>query len=143
MTKRSVIYVVLILTLASASSFGIHRRKVLVQEAKQLVWQALPEKAKYLQQVSLEGGPDSNYPGFYVFSVTWAGAPNGSAVYGNYAVDESTGDVFDAVSECNEISTPSLRTLQVRIRSRISLSDSDYRKIKGNGPMCMQGNSNR
>lgn len=132
-----------ILTLTLASAFGVHRRKVSVQEARQLVWQALSSKAKHLPEVSLDGGSDSNYRGFYVFSVMWAGAPNGSAVYGSYAVDEFTGDVFDAVSECDEISTPALRTLQARIRSRIGLSDSAYRKIKGNGPLCMQSDSNR
>lgn len=128
---------------SDADTNAIGHRRVSVGEAKNLVLEALPRKARHLPSLSLEGGLDPAYPGFYVISVMWAGAPDGSVVYGNYAVDASTGDVFDAVSECTEISTPSLRKLQAEIRSRIGLSDSEYHKIKSEGPLCQQNVSVR
>jgi len=117
---------------------GEHRTLSL-EEAKKLVLEALPRKARSLPKLSLEGGLDSAYPGFYIFSAMWAGPPDGSVVIGSYAVDSSTGDVFDPASECTEISTPALRKLQEKLRSRIGLSDSAYQKIKGRGPMCNLG----
>lgn len=140
MAKQCALVVVIVLAVAAcavgAPAGGVQRRKVSATDARQLVWEALPSHAQHLPKLSIEGGQDSAYPGFFVFSVMWAGTPNGSVMYGSYAVDESTGDVFDPVSECVEISTPALRKLQTRIRSRIGLSESDYRTLKGNGPMC-------
>jgi hypothetical protein len=140
MAKTLRLSIVLGLSLLSALAWSANRhRSVSLEEAKKLVFEALPKKARRLPSLSLEGrGLSSAYPGFYVISVMWAGPPNGSSVYGNYAVDSSTGDVFDAVSECAEISTPSLRQLQASIRSRIGLSESEYHKIKSKGPLCQQ-----
>jgi hypothetical protein len=137
MAKTLRLSIMLGLSLLTGLACSANRhRSVSVEEAKNLVFEALPKKARHLPSLSLEGGLDPAYPGFYVISVMWAGAPNGSCVYGNYAVDSSTGDVFDAVSECAEISTPSLRKLQAKIRSLIGLSDSEYHKIRSKGPLC-------
>ncbi len=129
--------IILGLSLLSGLACSANRhRSVSSEEAKKLVFEALPKKARRLPSLSLEGGLDRENPEFYFFSVMWAGAPNGSCVYGSYAVDASSGDVFDPVLECTEISTPSLRKLQAKIRSRIGLLAPEYHKFKTKGPLC-------
>ena len=115
-------------------------RRVTVCEAKQLVLAALPSRTKKLPKFGLEGGLDSHDPRFYVFEAYWAGAPNGSMVIGNYAVDASTADVWDAPAACDELSTPALRKFQKQVRSRIGLSPTEYRKKKRRCPLELEDN---
>jgi hypothetical protein len=107
-------------------------------EARELVIAALPSSAKHLPKFGLEGGLDSHDPRFYVFTAYWAGAPNGSMVIGNYAVDTSTADVWDAVMACRELRTQALRKLQKEVRSRLRLSETQYRKAKRLCPLEME-----
>jgi len=116
------------------------RTRVSVEEAKKLVLAALPSSAKQLPKFSLEGGQVPDSAGFYVFMAYWAGAPKGSTVIGHYAVDASTADVWNNVMACEELSTPALRELQVRVRSRIGLFDAEYRKRKRRCPLEMERN---
>ncbi len=109
---------------------------VSMEEAKELVFKALPLKMRRLPKFSLDGGLDSDHPGFYFIAAMWEGFPNGSAVIGHYAVDASTGDVFSATVSCDEMSNHAIRKLQAKIRKRIGLSDAEYHKIKGKGPLC-------
>jgi hypothetical protein len=105
-------------------------------EAKELVKAALPSKTRHLPSFGLEEYSDSSRPRFYFYTAYWAGVPNGSVVIGNYAVDESTGDVWDAVISCKEESNPVLRKLQSEVRSKLGLSRFDYDRIKSKGPLC-------
>jgi len=108
---------------------------VTADEAKSLILTALPSKAKHLPKFGLDGDIDPRSPRFYVFSADWDN-PGGSVVYGTYAVDTLTGDVWDAVTSCDELSTPALRRLQVQVRSRIGLDNAKYRLIKSKGALC-------
>ena len=110
-------------------------RDITPDEARQLVLAALPSRAKRLPKFELEGGLGSHDPRFYFFEAYWAGAPNGSMVIGNYAVDASTADVWNAPAACDELSTPALRKLQKQVRSRIGLSPTEYRKQKRRCPL--------
>lgn len=132
---RFVASCVVFLTLFLSAFAQQATRRVSVDEAKDLVLAALPAKAKQLPKFGLEGGVDPTYPHFYIFMAYWEGAPNGSMVIGHYAVDYSTADVWDAVMACEELSTPALQKMQMKIRSRIGLSKSDYHKIKGTCPL--------
>ncbi len=113
-------------------------RHVTVYEARQLVLAALHSKTKHLPEFGLEGGLDSHDPRFYVFEAYWAGAPNGSMVIGNYAVDASTADVWNAPAACDELSTPALRKLQKQVRLHIGLSRTEYRKKKRRCPLELE-----
>ena len=55
-----------------------------------------------------------------------------------YAVNRKTGDVWNSVI-CQRITSPSLRKLQAALRKSIGLTDMEYRKIKGQGPLCEGG----
>lgn len=134
--KRRWLFVGAAVALMSSSAQPASRAQLIsVQEAKRLVATALPSKTRRLPDFEIEGG-DSEFPHFYLLSVTWAGAPNGSMNVGSYYVDKSTGDVWNAPMECQEESSPALRILQARIRRTIGLSESEYRKIKRKGPLC-------
>ena len=113
-------------------------RLVTVVEARQLVLAALPARTKHLPKFGLEGGLDSRDARFYIFTAYWAGAPNGSMVIGNYAVDASTADVWNAPAACVEMSTPALRKVQQQVRSRIGMSPSQYRKQKRRCPLELE-----
>jgi hypothetical protein len=111
---------------------------VSLDEARNLVAAALPLITRQSPGFTIVAGDDPKFSRFYFASLTWAGAPNGSMVIGFYYVDKSTGDVWNAVAEREELSTPALRKLQAKVRLRIRLSDAEYRKIKGDGPFCEQ-----
>jgi hypothetical protein len=110
-------------------------------EATELLWAAVdahfPE-AKKLPGLGFDGGesPDKWYPHFNFTQVTWAGSPEGgSCVVGFIALDPKTADVWDG-NVCEEIKSPRLTKLQQRIRTRMGLSEKQYRKIRASGPEC-------
>lgn len=53
-------------------------------------------------------------------------------------IDPRTGDAWDGVTECGEITSPSLRELQRSLRRSLGLSEKSYQRIKRRGPMCEQ-----
>jgi len=62
----------------------------------------------------------------------------GSAHVGFYVIDPRTGDMWDAVSECGEITSQEIRRLQRGYRKQLGLSAREYSKIRRRGPMCDQ-----
>ena len=138
MRKRRCALITIVVLLASIFGHAAdHAASVVsLDEAASLVEAAMPAKLKRLPKFELEQFKDGDRPRFYFFTTTWEGLPNGSVVIGNYAVDQRTGDVWDAVTSCDELSTHVLRRLQAKIRLHIGLSDSGYHKIKSSGPLC-------
>ena len=76
-----------------------------------------------------------NERGFLVFEGQWDNLTGGSANLGHYAVDERTGDVWDA-DLCREYRSPELRSLQQAIRKKLGVTNSEYHKLRRPGPMC-------
>jgi hypothetical protein len=111
---------------------------VSLEEAKKLVNAGLPPRTRHLPKFGLEEGRDPNCPQFYFFTAYWAGAPNGSMVIGNYAVDKLTADVWNAPAACDELNSPELRKLQAQVRSRMGLTDTGYRNTKRRCPLEME-----
>jgi hypothetical protein len=133
--KKLCVSVIMVTTLVSSFVYSADRPRIVsLDEAKSLVLEALPLKTRQLPKFGLEVHLDQD--SFYYVSAMWAGVPNGSVMIGNYAVDSRTGDVWSATTECEEESTPALRKLQAKVRLRIGLSDSEYHKINGKGPLC-------
>lgn len=133
----------LLLSLLSVAAAAQKQDSQLVtdKEARKLVLAAMPASVKRLPKFGLEGGLDSRDPRFYLFTAYWEGAPNGSMVIGNYAVDTSTADVWNAPAACQEMSTPALRKLQKEVRSRLGLSQSQYQKVKRRCPLELEDES--
>jgi len=72
---------------------------------------------------------------WYDFMGTWKGMEGGSSMAGYWVVDKRTGEVWSGVI-CQQLQTARLRSLQQTIRQTIGLSDSDYSKIRIDGPFC-------
>jgi hypothetical protein len=106
-----------------------------VTEAKQFALAAIPLKSKQLPSFQLESD-NSAYEGLYVFNAIWAGLPGGSVEIGFYAVDPITGTVWDAVVECDKLSTPSLRELQTKWIKHSGLTKAQLLKFQAPGPQC-------
>ena len=131
------LYKSLAIAMLASGQLKAEQRRLSVAQEKQLVTAAIPAKLKRLPAFQIDDVyHDPNSQRFDFFQALWTGLPNGSVVVGSYAVDPATGDVFDAVSSCNELSTASLRKLQVRIRLQLGLTNSRYHKIKTKGPLC-------
>jgi hypothetical protein len=130
------LYVALALVILLPCQLRADQPRLSANQEKQLVMAALPLKLKQLPAFELEPYVDPSSHRFDFFQATWAGTPNGSVIVGHYAVDPKTGDVFDAVVGCSELSTPALRKLQDKDRAQLGLSDARYHKIRSNGPLC-------
>jgi len=111
-------------------------RTVTKDEAEALVRAALPAKLKRLPKFGMEISQDGGHPRFYFAYVYWTGEPQGSMTVGSFDVDTETGDVWDAVTSCDEMHTQAIRKLQKTIRKEIGLSESEYKRVKSKGPLC-------
>ncbi len=103
-------------------------------EARELATMALPRFARAFPKLRLdayEGYPGR--PGFYWFEATAAVPDNASPVLGHFAVNQTTGDVWDSVS-CERLTSPDLTKLQRRMRKRIHLSDRDLSRLSKLAP---------
>ena len=112
-------------------------RTLSVTDAKGLVRAALTAQQRRLPRLEMiqEGKTD---PRYLFFMVVWQGTAEGSVVVGHYAVDPRTGDVWNAVMECAEETNKTLRDLQAKLRARLELSPSEYKRLKSKGPLCEQ-----
>jgi len=110
-------------------------RNVSPEEARGLVLAALPSETRRLPGFTLRQHDVQEFPQFYFFTAIWIGAPNGSLIAGDWAVDRSTADVWSAL-RCEEESTSTLRKLQSKLRKTIGLTDAEYQRAKKKGPMC-------
>ncbi len=119
-------------------ALGQREQHVSVEEAKRLVLAGLPSTAKYLPKFGLDHFPEQDSSQFYFFTASWDN-PAGSVVYGNYAVDKVTADVWNAAVACEELCTPELRKLQAKVRLRIGLSNAAYWKVKRRCPLEVEG----
>ncbi len=139
---RQVIVLFLLVALYSATAIAdeLADRRITVQEARALVMASLTREESRMPKIEAEhfDDPDDPSPKFLIFTIVWQGLPKGSVVAGMYAVDPYTGDVFLANKECAEVKNERLERLQARIRARLHLSRTEYRRLKTKGPLCEQ-----
>lgn len=81
---------------------------------------------------------DAEFQGFYFIHAEWDSPSSKSAAIGHFAVERTTGDVWDWVV-CGEFNSPSLSAAQQALRKKIGLSDEEYKKIRKQGPFCEPG----
>ena len=128
--------VILACRLAEAQS--AQPRELAVQDAHSILEAYIPDGTRKLPGYGLNDSPgyDSR---FYFIEVTWDN-PVGSVVWGNYAVDKATGDLWSAVVSCDKISSRRIRAVQQEIRKKIGLTKVMYKQIKNSGPLCENSN---
>jgi hypothetical protein len=129
--------VLLVCTLATSAwaQVASWRRDISEKQAAHLLRAFLPHAV-------VEKSGDMGYPDFHYFMAI-LGSSSGIGEVGvlqvrYYAVDRKTGDVWNSVI-CQRITSPSLRKLQGTLRKSIGLTDTEYQKIKRDGPMCEPG----
>jgi hypothetical protein len=136
--KRLTVLLLISFWAATAGAVDPPEHRVTVDQATALVMASLTAQQRRLPSVEAEPFDNPGSPKFLFFTVTWEGTPNGSVVVGNYAVDPYTGDVFSSTMSCYEEKNKRLEALQARIRAMLHLSQSDYHRMKTNGPLCEQ-----
>jgi hypothetical protein len=131
----------IILALAlSATARAAPPRTITVNEAQDLVRALLKPDGwtKLRGFVLYQALFDAEFQDFFFIHAEWENKPGGHAPIGHFAVERTTGDVWDWV-KCGRFSSPSLTQAQQALRNRIGLSDSEYLKIRKPGPFCEPG----
>jgi hypothetical protein len=139
--KPILIVTILILAGGTPNPALSARHEINAAEADELVRAAINAEwpqAKKLPGLGFVGEifPNSDYPRFRFFDVTWDGPHNhGGALVGFIGIDPLTADVWNGV-RCEEIRSPQVAAIQRSIRQRIGLSDRQYGSLKAPGPKC-------
>jgi hypothetical protein len=136
--KRVLVIFLAWLCATTAGAVDPPQHRITIDQAEALVMASLSAQQRRLPKVEAEPFAPPNTSRFLYFTVSWEGTPNGSVVVGNYAVDLDTGDVFSSTMSCYEEKNKRLKALQARIRAMLHLSQSDYHRMKTNGPLCDQ-----
>jgi hypothetical protein len=126
--------VLIILACICADAQSMKPRALTIQEAHSVLEAYIPDATKHLPGYELEDFAGYDPGRFYFIEVIWDN-PGGSVVWGNFAVDKTTGDLWSAVI-CEKYSSIPIRAVQKEIRERIGLTDAMYKQIKRPGPIC-------
>jgi hypothetical protein len=129
--------VLVIAAMLCATGRAADRRTITVAEASELVrallkpdgWTKL--RGFVLYQALFEG----EFRDFYFIHAERNNPSGGAVAIGHYAVERTTGEVWDWV-KCGRFTSPSLAGAQQALRRRIGLTDSEYQKIRKPGPFC-------
>ncbi len=113
------------------------RRTITVAEAQDLVrallrpdgWTKLPGFVLYQALF------DAEFQDFYFIHAEWDSKASRHAAIGHYAVERSTGEVWDWV-KCGQFNSPSLSEAQQALRKHIGLSNAEFQQMKKPGPFC-------
>ena len=135
---RTKCFAVLTVFLLSSPTFAAQSTLTQSEEEELVTAAALVDSPHALQLPKFEvdpSGPDKWYPAFDFYQALDDADPNGSAVFGTYAVNRSTGDVWNGVM-CREYKSARLKKLQSRLRKRLGLTAAGYSKLKVPGPEC-------
>jgi hypothetical protein len=107
------------------------RRDVTLEEAEEIMTRFIRDRRS--SGFSLDPYEVEGYPGVQFFQVL-GDDPIGEV---HYAVDLRTGEVWGEAS-CQTMTSPSLKKLQTIIRTRIGLTNGEYRNIRPRTPGCDQ-----
>ena len=124
----------LVLVCVATDAQSPQPRQLTVQQAHSILEAYLPDTTKKLPGYGLDDFAGYDPEKFYFIEVTWDN-PVGSVVWGNYAVDKATGDLWSAVI-CEKYSSKRTRVVQQEIRKEIGLANRAYKQIKRPGPIC-------
>jgi len=116
---------------AEISGAQSRRPKIDVGEAGKLVYEVV---RVHNPGASIVNSPRAFDPDFYFFAATWPN-PTGSPIIGYFAVNPSTGDVWNA-ADCQRLTSGPLGKLQKSIRRRFHFTREDYTSLRNKRPLC-------
>jgi len=122
---------------------AVQSRELNVDEARTLVRALLKDGWTRLPGFKIVDFPNESrldpwFPRYHVIHALYDN-PGGSATVGHYAVDLTTGDVWDWVG-CARYTSPALAMAQIQVRKQIGLTRTEYKKT-GAAPWCPPGSS--
>ena len=137
MIPRPRLAAIVIVVLFCATGQSAPRRAITVGEASQLVSALLkPDGWTRLRGFVLyQALFDAEFQDFYFIHAEWDSPSGRHAAIGHFAVERTTGEVWDWV-KCGQFNSPSLSEAQQAVRKRIGLTDDEFQKIKKSGPFC-------
>lgn len=120
-----------------ATAESAPQRAITVTEAQDLVRALLKPDGwtKLRGFVLYQALFDAEFQDFYFIHAEWDSPSGRHAAIGHFAVERTTGDVWDWV-KCGKFTSPSLTQAQQALRKRIGLTDADYQQIRKQGPFC-------
>ena len=124
----------LIIALVCVPARSAPRRPITVAEAQELVRALLKPDGwtKLRGFVLYQALFDAEFQDFYFIHAEWGKPP---VAIGHYAVERSTGEVWDWV-RCGQFNSPALTDAQQSLRKRLGLTDSEYQHLRKPGPFC-------
>jgi hypothetical protein len=127
----------IIVALLCATGQSAPRRAITVNEASQLVGALLKPDGwtKLRGFVLYQALFDAEFQDFYFIHAEWDSPSGRHAAIGHFAVERTTGEVWDWV-KCGQFNSPSLSEAQQTVRKRIALSDAEFQQLKKPGPFC-------
>jgi len=131
---------IVVALLLSGSARSAAPRTITVTEAQDLVRALLKPDGwtKLRGFVLYQALFDAEFQDFYFIHAEWENKPKGHAPIGHFAVERTTGDVWDWV-KCGRFSSPFLTEAQQNLRKSIGLSDAEYQQMRKPGVFCEPG----
>jgi hypothetical protein len=132
-----VLRVIIIAAMLCGTGNGAPRRPLTVNEASELVRALLkPDGWTRLRGFVLyQALFDAEFQDFYFIHAEWDSPSGRHAAIGHFAVERTTGEVWDWV-KCGRFTSPSLTEAQQALRKRVGLTDSEYQQLRKAGPFC-------
>jgi uncharacterized protein YggL (DUF469 family) len=106
-------------------------QKMTVEEASKLVNEVARVHNAGAEVSKRRDAYDSD---FFYFEII---VPNqvASPVVGHFAVNPWTGDVWNP-GLCERVTSPSLKKMQRRVRTKLHISEKEYQKLRQRKPIC-------
>jgi hypothetical protein len=131
-TARTIEALLLVVSaFAGASGAQPRKPRIDVGEAGKLVYEIVKV---HNPGASVVNSPRAFDPDFYFFAATWPN-PTGSPIIGYFAVNPSTGDVWNAAG-CERLTSRSVKKLQQSIRKRFHFKREEYTSLRSKRPLC-------
>jgi hypothetical protein len=120
-------FCVAVLALLAPSALS-EMRMISLEEARKLVWLALPQATRKLPGLTLVPDERPAPPcRCRTFDILWSNPGPGSVHSGFYAVDLRTGEVWTPML-CNRVTNRALKPVQRAIRKRLGVTELEYRQ---------------
>jgi hypothetical protein len=132
---KALIVVLLAPVAAAHAGSAAAPSKLTIPQMKMLVREYMGHSGGKYGLVVEDEGEETHFAGFRYFDVLTRDPNAFFASLDHVAVDEATGDLWFA-NACGADESARLSIAQRKLRARIGLSDTEYRRLRRSGPYC-------
>lgn len=133
---RSIAITLLTPVLLFAANTGLGQKAapaVSEEEAHTLAVSTLTANARHLPGMRFDREKAPHPEGFYWFEVTANVPDEASPLLGYFAVNKTTGDVWNYV-QCRKLTSPAVRHFQEQLRQKGEISEAEFHRIAEQAP---------